>query len=129
MDDRMSELRELTLRELIALARGSRTYAQLQRDSGDVVKAQRWNQIYNGIRTSEFPNVKTIAAMAEALHVDAEVVLLAWARSVGLTIRSRRSAFADLLPEGIEHLSATERQAILDLIRSMAKRQPPPPPA
>jgi hypothetical protein len=72
------------IRKLIARQKGDRTYEELQAASDDVVKAQRWNQIANGIRITNFPKPETIAAMAKALDVDVDVLLLTFARQFGL---------------------------------------------
>lgn len=114
---------EVSLRDLILTLKGDRTYQKLEEDSGGVVKAQRWNQITNGIRLSEFPEPRTLEAMARALNVNVEVVLLAFARALGLQVSRSRSLFAELLPPIADELTEQQQGAILALIRSM---NPPP---
>jgi len=49
------DVRDLTLRDLILTLKGSRTYAGLEAASNGIVKAQRWNQVANGLKLNEFP--------------------------------------------------------------------------
>ncbi|PJE23635.1 MAG: hypothetical protein CK431_10285 [Mycobacterium sp.] len=110
---------DLSLQDLIRTLKGDRTYAGLEEASGGVVKAQRWNQIVNGIRISEFPEPRTINAMARALNVNVEVIVLAFARAVGLDVQRHRSVFADLLPPMVNNLTDKQRDALLGIVRSM----------
>lgn len=116
----MTDIRDLTLRDLILTLKGERTYADLEQASGGVVKAQRWNQITNGFRVNEFPTPRTIEAIALTLNVNVEVVLMAFAREVGLDVQNSRSLFADLLPPMVTDLTDEQRSALLAVIRSMA---------
>lgn len=109
----------LALQDLILLMKGDRTYRALEADTGGIVKSQRWNQLANGQRINEFPEPRTIAAMADALGVDAEVVLVAFARNLGLDVGRRRSRFSDLLPPMVDKLSDRQQGAVLSVIRAM----------
>jgi hypothetical protein len=115
----LTTLEGLSLQDLILTLKGDRTYAGLEEASNGVVKAQRWNQITNGIRISEFPEPRTIAAMAEALNVSVDVVLLAFARALGLKVNQTRSLFEELLPPDVAQLSDKQRDAVLAVIRAM----------
>lgn len=114
------------LRDLILVMKGDRTYAGLEKASGGVVKAQRWNQIANGIRVTLFPEPRTIKAMARALNVGEEVVLLAFAREIGLDVGRHRNRFADLLPPGVSKLSEKKQAAILSVIHAMTEEADQP---
>ncbi|PKQ59771.1 hypothetical protein B5566_02715 [Mycobacterium sp. MHSD3] len=116
----MTDIRDLTLRDLILTLKGERTYSDLEQASGGIVKAQRWNQITNGFRVNEFPTPRTIEAMANTLNVNVEVVIMAFAREVGLDVQNNRSIFADLLPPMVTDLTDDQRSALLAVIRSMA---------
>lgn len=113
------DIHSMSLRDLILTMKGSRTYLGLEQDSGGVIKAQRWNQVANGIRISEFPEPRTITAMADALNVEVDVVLMAFARTLGLSVKRSRSIFADLLPPAVDGLSDKQKSAVLSVIRAM----------
>lgn len=118
-----STTNELTLQDLILTLKGDRTYLGLEEASGGVVKAQRWNQIANNLRVNEFPEPRTIEAMARALNVEVEVLVLAFARAVGLHVPHRRSLFAELLPPMVDSLTTRQRDAVLGVIRAMNDRE------
>lgn len=114
-----SDSREMTLQDLVTTLKGDRTYEQLEDATGGVVKAQRWNQIANGIRVREFPKPVTIEAMASVLGCDIEVLLLAFARAVGMDVRRRQSSFIDMLPPSIDDLTDRQKSFIISAIRAM----------
>lgn len=111
--------RDLNLRDLILTMKGDRTYAGLEAASNGVVKAQRWNQIANGLKLNEFPEPRTLIAIADALQVDEEVVLIAFARALGMHVGRNRSVFADLLPPTVDKLTDKQQSAVLAVIRAM----------
>lgn len=115
--------RDLSLRDLILTMKGDRTYAGLEAASDGVVKAQRWNQIANGLKVNEFPEPRTMMAIAHALNVEDEVVLHAFAKALGMDIRRRRSVFADLLPPMVDRLNEQQQSAVLAVIRAMGDCQ------
>jgi hypothetical protein len=111
---------DLSLRDLILTLKGDRTYLQLEEASGGVVRAQRWNQIVNGIKLNEFPEPRTLDAMAGALNIKVDVMLFAFARALGLNVGKGQSIFAALLPPDIDdHLTVRQRSAVLGVIRAM----------
>ena len=83
------------------------------------MEAQRWNQITNRIRVSEFPQARTIKAMAQALNVSVDVLVTAFARAVGLDMQRNRSAFADLLPPRVDKLTDKQPSALPSIVRSI----------
>jgi hypothetical protein len=109
----------MTLQDLVTTLKGDRTYEQLEEATHGVVKAQRWNQIANGIRVREFPKPVTIEAMASVLGCDIEVLLLAFARAVGMDVRRRQSSFIDMLPPSVDKLSDRQQSFIISAIRAM----------
>jgi hypothetical protein len=114
-----NDSREMALQDLVTTLKGDRTYEQLEDATGGVVKAQRWNQIANGIRVREFPKPVTIEAMAAVLGCDIEVLLLAFARAVGMDVHKRRSNFIDMLPPSVENLTDRQKSFIISAIRAM----------
>ncbi|DAZ90090.1 Uncharacterised protein [Mycobacteroides abscessus subsp. bolletii] len=111
----------LTLQDLILTLKGDRTYKDLEDASGGVVKAQRWNQITNGIKVKEFPEPASIEGMARALNVKLDVILLSIARSVGLSVGEDDSRLAAMLPPGADKLGDTQLGLMLSLLREMIK--------
>ncbi|AKC38406.1 TPA_asm: immunity repressor [Mycobacterium phage McProf] len=111
----------LTLQDLILTLKGDRTYKDLEDASGGVVKAQRWNQITNGIKVKEFPEPASIEGMARALNVKLDVILLSIARSVGLPVEEDVSRLAAMLPPGAEKLGDAQLGLMLSLLREMIK--------
>ena len=110
-----------TLADLIATRRSERgwSYRHLQERSGDVIKSQRWQQLGTGVRIKEFPEPASIQAIADALEIGVDRVLLAAARSIGLEVRGHRSELASMLPAGADRLTQAQRDAVLAVIRSM----------
>jgi hypothetical protein len=109
------------LRELIQERKRGRSYFQLEVDGGHVLKAARWHQIATG-QLRDFPAPRSVAAMANALGVSQETVILAAAKSLGLETRPR-SVLAELLPDTAAELPDACVSAILDLIRAMCAMQ------
>jgi AraC-like DNA-binding protein len=116
----------LSLSDLILTLKGDRTYEQLEAASGGVVRAQRFAQVAAGIRVNEFPKPATIEAMADALGCDVTVLLMAFARAVGLDVHARDSGFVDLLPPSVDDLSEQQQAFLLSTIRAMQGDQAPP---
>ncbi|OBJ14595.1 hypothetical protein A5622_02165 [Mycobacterium sp. 1245801.1] len=111
---------DLTLPELIRSLKGDRTYKDLEAASGGTIKAQRWNQFANGERLNEFPEPRTLEAMADTLPCDIEVVILACARSVGIDVHRRQSRFVDMLPPSVDELSERSKSALLNMARTLS---------
>ncbi|WP_301119907.1 hypothetical protein [Mycolicibacterium fortuitum] len=114
----------LTLRDLILTLKGDRTYKQLEEASGGVVKAQRWNQITNGIRVREFPEPNTLVAMAATLGVSTETVILATARSIGILTTTNSAPLIGLLPPDVDRLNDQQLTAVLATIRALLNATP-----
>ena len=91
------------LGQLIQARRGTRSYERLAQDSGNRPKLSAWQQWGNGAPRTLLPEPDSIRGMALALGVSHTEVLMAAARSVGLTVASEdpselRIAGAGLLP-------------------------------
>lgn len=52
-----------------------------------------------------FPHPESLAIIARVLQIDVTSVVLAAARSVGLSVPAQASDFANLLPAGTERLA------------------------
>lgn len=112
---------QLTLQDLITTLKGDRSYRELETASGGVVKSQRWNQLANGQRVTEFPGPETLNAIGAALPCDPEVLLLAVARTVGYELGQRYSRFADMLPPSIDDMSEASKSALLTMARALSE--------
>ncbi|BCK58327.1 hypothetical protein [Nocardia wallacei] len=113
----------MELKELIGTAKGGRSYADLERDSGGGLGAARWQQIATKpLRT--FPDPSSIAAIAAALRVPQRTVVLAIATSVGLQVDSR-SRLVDLIPERASDLPPESIAAVLGVVNAMLEMQEP----
>lgn len=112
-----------TLADLITARKKERgwSYAQLAHRAGDVLSAQRWQQLGTGVRIKEFPEPATLAAMADALDIDVSVVVLAAAKSTGLDVRNDLSLLAQQLPASAARLEPDARNAIVALVRAITK--------
>ena len=110
---------ELELRDLILTLKGDRTYAGLEAASGGVVRAQRFHQIANGVKLNEFPEPRTLSAMALALNCSVETVLFSYARALGLGVSRQQSTFANMLPPMADDLTDRQQAAVLGVIRAM----------
>ncbi len=94
------------------------SYRTLSERTDSTVSHQRWQQLANADRLKEFPEPRTITAIAQALDVDVTTVVLALAKSIGLDVRPSPAA-SDLLPPEADLLSAEQREAIRILIKAM----------
>ena len=112
----------MNIRELIASTRGDRSYAQLAEARPDSPSRQFWQQLATQEQKT-FPKPETIRAIAEVLGVTPAVVVLAWAESLGIPMRSE-SRLAMLLPPGTESLSDPSISAVLTLVRELIHSEP-----
>lgn len=111
----------MDLAALIDTQRGGRTYAQLEKDTGGSLGAARWQQMATrGLRN--FPTPQSLRAVARALHVSDETVLLAAGTSLGLRIDQRHSLI-ELIPPHATDLSDQCVTAILAVVRAMCATQ------
>lgn len=94
------------------------SYRTLAERSNGIVSHQRWQQLGTAERLKEFPEPRTITAMAEALDVDVTTVVLALGKTIGLDVRPSPAA-SDLLPPEADLLTAEQREAIRVLIKAM----------
>lgn len=98
-----------------------RSYRDLWRASGERVKHQTFQELRSAPPKSWPKNVETIRGMAEALDVSETAVVLAYARSLGVEVQAE-SMLAQQLPATTRQLGATERNAIVALIRAITTR-------
>lgn len=94
------------------------SYSDLERLAGGRLTKGRWHQLATGVRMERFPEPDTINLLAEVLAVDATTVVLASAATLGIPVRPRGPALAQLLPSGTDNLSDQMRDAVLAVIRA-----------
>lgn len=97
-----------------------RSYADYEARAGSVISRQRWQQLGKGDRIKEFSEPATIQAMADALEVDATVVILAMAKTLGFPVDDYESDLARMLPPSARNLTVEQRDAIVRLVRAIA---------
>lgn len=100
----------LNLAGLIRARKGDRTFQELSDATGGAIGAKHV-QIMSQRAIANFPNVKTIEALALALRVPVIDVVLAAARSVGLNIPES----GDLVIHGSGELPEASKNAIRDV--------------
>lgn len=116
-----------TLAELIADRKHDRglSYGELAALTDDVISRQRFQQLGTSTRLKEFPEPSTLAAIAKALNVDAALVVLATARSIGLDVQTgTESDLAMLLPASARRLTIDQRNALLAVVNSIVSAGP-----
>ena len=113
-----------TIRDLIrsALDEG-RSVRELERDSGDRVKFQTFQELSNHA-PRQFPkDVKTIVGMAQALNVTEAAVVLAYAKGLGVPVDGLDNTFALRLPAGVAEIEPEMQRAIIGMARAAVKRE------
>ncbi|KXP08063.1 hypothetical protein AXK57_16400 [Tsukamurella pulmonis] len=101
------------------------SYADLAHASGDLVTRGTIHSLATGTPKSWPKTTATITGLAQALNVPEETVVLAYATSFGVAVRSQPSLLALQLPATTDLLTATERAQIVGIIRSMTEGRSP----
>ena len=102
------------LRELIAGTKGERSYEALSRDCGGVPTSKRLHQLAT-TTLKNFPDPPTIEGLARGLGVTVTEIVLASARSLGLSVRDL-SDVASIDPTG---LTDEQTDAVRHVVRAM----------
>lgn len=111
----------MNLQELVAACKGDRSYDDLETAGGGSPTSKRWQQIATKV-DKNFPDPPTIRAMARALSVTETTVVLAAARSLGLTVPlADASRLAELLPPSAARLTAMQVAAVRQVVRAMVE--------
>jgi hypothetical protein len=109
------------------------SYEEMSRRSGHVLSVARLQQLAT-TPPREFPKkTRTVAALAILLEVPESTIVLGFARSLGIPIRSTMPTLAVSLPPGTDDLMPEDRDAILAVVRQLvaarSAARPPEPPA
>ena len=105
----------MNFQELVAAHRDGRTNPQLAQDCGDVFSDKRMQQLATGA-FKEFPEPKTIIALAKGLRVSQRAVLMSLAESLKLSVASSLPPVLEMLPASVSDLSDDQIRAIARLI-------------
>ncbi len=93
---------------------------ELARRSGEVVAHQRFDEMLRG-KVSGWPkNAETIAAIAAALGTDSRIVVLSYARELGIDVADNRSMLAAMLPANSNLLNFEQATAVSNLIAAFS---------
>ena len=111
----------MTLQELIAACKGDRSYDALETAAGGSPTSKRWQQMATKA-DKNFPDPPTIRGIARALSVTETVVVLAAARSLGLTVSlADASRLAELLPPSAARLTPMQVAAVRQVVKAMVE--------
>lgn len=105
----------MNLQDLVATHRAGRTNPELARDCGSVFSDKRMQQLATGA-FKEFPEPKTIRALATGLRVSETAVIMSIAESLELDVRRPNGGLLDLLPASASDLPENQARAIATLV-------------
>lgn len=105
------------------LDRGT-TLQALEDASGGQVKAARWSTLSSGSRLKEFPEPRTLAAIARALSLTEGAVVIATARALGLDMEHRGPVLSDRIPSSADLLPVPVQSAIVNLVARLGDEWP-----
>lgn len=115
-----NDIKQMDLAQLILAKKGDRSYGRLSKDCGGIPTDRRLNSMV--LRPmNQFPDVATIQGLAIGLGVSITDVLLASARSLGLSVGAGDSG-ALTIP-GAANLPADAQRVIGDMARELLKMQ------
>lgn len=115
-----TEPKQMTLPELILAKKGDRTYSKIADDCGGIPTKRRLNSLV--LRPmNAFPDVDTIRGLALGLGVSVTDVLLASARSLGLSVGFGDPGTVSI--PGAGHLPETSQRVLGDMARELLKMQ------
>lgn len=112
---------DLTLGQLIDARRGNRSYEELARDCGGAPGAKRLQQLAKK-PVRNFPDPDSIRALALGLGASVTTVVMACARSLGLTVNTGDDPTSLVIGQAAQ-LPAGARDAIVAVAREMLKLQ------
>lgn len=110
----------MELSRLILTQKGSRTYAQLEKDCGGSPRSARIQQLATG-RIKNFIDPPTVRALARGLGVTQIAVVLATAETLGLDVSRATPRVLDYLPPGVDKLDDSQLHAIGQMIAAFTR--------
>lgn len=114
-----SDPREPLLADLINDRKGNRSYADLERDSGGSVTRGRFQQLATVRTQSQFPTPAILRGVVAATNLPTRDVVLAAARSVGLTVPPEDPT--TLVIAGAGSLPDDQKELLLNLARDLIR--------
>jgi hypothetical protein len=115
-----TDIKQMTLAQLILAKKGARSYAKLSKDCGGAPTDRRLNSLVLQPMNT-FPDVTTIHGLAIGLGVSVTDIILASARQLGFTV-SDGDAGALTIP-GAAHLPTSAQDVIGSMARELLKMQ------
>jgi hypothetical protein len=96
------------------------SYAMMSKATGDVVARNQLHELTTG-QPRSWPDTKTVIALAEALSVSEQTVVLGFATSLGLPITTEGSLLATMLPRSADYLTLAERTHVIGIVTALTK--------
>lgn len=100
------------------------TLQALEDATGGEVKVARWSSLSKGKRLNEFPEPRTLAAIARALGITDSAVVIATARFLGLDMNRRGPLLGERVPSSADRLPLAVQSAIVNLIANLGDQWP-----
>lgn len=114
-----TQRREPLLADLITDRKGTRSYADLERDSGGSVTRGRFQQLATVRTQSQFPTPAILRGVVAATNLPTRDVVLAAARSVGLTVPPEDPT--TLVIAGAGSLPDAQKDMLLGIARDLIR--------
>jgi hypothetical protein len=114
-----SDPREPLLADLINDRKGTRSYADLERDTGGTITRGRFQQLATVRKQSKFPDPSTLRGIVMATNLPMREVVLAAARSVGLSVPPEDPTI--LMIAGAGALPDDQKEILLNLARDLIR--------
>lgn len=100
--------------------RTGHSYDEMARRTNDEMRGSRIQQLtVNKPAVKAFPDARTVELLSQLLEVPIATTVLAFASSLGLSVRDSAPTLAQILPPGTDNLTPQDRDAILAVIRQL----------
>lgn len=106
-----------TLANLILQRKGGRSFDRLAEDCGGAPAGRRLQQMANGKPMRNFPDPETVTALARGLGVPAKDIIMASARSLGITVDAADPG--DLVIPDARALPESAQLALMGMAREL----------
>lgn len=106
------------------------SYDEMARKIDYAIKPARLHQLVRETPRN-FPEPRTVEALASLLQVPVATIVLALASSLGIAVEGTSSRLAQIIPPGTDELTPEDREAVVAVIRQLVAARssiPPEPP-
>jgi hypothetical protein len=114
-----SDPREPLLADLINDRKGTRSFSDLAKDSGGLLTRGRFQQLATVRRQNQFPTPETLRGVVLATNLPMREVVLAAARSVGLSVPPEDPTLLTIAGAGA--LPSDQKELLLNLARDLIR--------